>query len=241
MYIFSASPHLRSESRIGGKFIAVPSMLSMVPGSDRRLISVCWKDASMRVITEDSGLNGTCRVPPGGKACLAGAGAQARAETTRLLGRIVARWSTPALGSKGHSSAEPEAHVGSPSLGWGIMSSLYPVSDQLPKEPVPDQLRIKSRGPHSQRGCSLWTVGDITSVPALTLTPSTSPCHDSVTPFSLLQFGSGLYSSPLSASVPETHRGLSKSWKAVRRQRDRREWQWHVSRRPQATKANDGQ
>lgn len=128
-----------------------------------------------------------------------------------------------------------------PAWDGGVMSSLYPVSDQLPKEPVPDQLWIKSRGPHSQRGCSLWTVGDITSVPALTLTPSTSPCHDSVTPFSLLQFGSGLYSSPLSASVPETHRGLSKSWKAVRRQRDRREWQWHVSRRPRATKANDGQ
>lgn len=73
----------------------------------------------MRIITEDSGLNGTCRVPPGGKACLAGAGAQARAETTRLLGRTVARRPTSDPSSKGHSPPELEAPLGSPSLGGG--------------------------------------------------------------------------------------------------------------------------
>lgn len=97
---------------------------------------------------------GPAGYPQGGKACLAGAGAQARAETTSLLGRTVARWSTSDLSSKGHSPAELEAHVGSPSLGWGVMSSLYPVSDQFPQEPGPEQLQIKSRGSHSQRRCS---------------------------------------------------------------------------------------
>lgn len=101
MRVFSVSPHLCSESSIGGKFITVPSMPSMVPGSDRRLISVCWKDASVKVITEDSGLNGTCRVPPGGKACLAGAGAQARAETTSLLVGLRLDGPSPTRAAKG--------------------------------------------------------------------------------------------------------------------------------------------
>lgn len=161
---------------------------SMVPGTERRPVNITFISS----ILEELRLNGTWRILTEGKAWLAGATAQAQG------------WDQWTMETRLEGPPQTSAGKGKFPQGWRL-SWLWPVSDQLWRQ-------IKRArplaGPHSVN-CHLSAYSECS-------TPFSLPCS-SLLPWlcssflSLSPSASALFSFSLSASVPETHLGPSKS------------------------------